>query len=267
MKLSVIIITVNEEKWIENCLKSVQNIADEIIIVDSGSQDKTLDICRKYKTKIFHRNWQGYSSQKNYALSKTSGDWIFFIDADERASKELTKEISEVINQATLSSYKIPRQNILLGQVVRYGGWAPDYITRLAKKESIIGWEGNLHEKLKTKDEKGKLGGYLYHLSHRGIDWMLEKTGRYTPIEARLRFESRHPKVTWWRILRVMFTEFWYRLIVKSGWRDGDVGWIESISQAFNMFLIYVHLWEMQKGKSMEEIYLCLDEKIAKNGF
>lgn len=267
MKLSVIVITYNEEKWIDNCLRSVRDIADEIIIVDCGSQDKTLDICLSYQTKIFHHKWQGYSAQKNFALSKTAGDWIFFIDADERLSKELKSEMLEALNQTGFPAYEIPRRNILLGQVVYHGGWAPDHVTRLAMKESIIGWKGNLHEELVTKGKKGKLNGHLYHLSHRGINWMLEKSSRYTPIEARLRFESGHPKVTWWRILRVMLTEFWHRLIVKYGWRDGEVGWIESISQAFNIFLIYVHLWEMQKGKSMEEIYLDLDEKMAKNGF
>lgn len=264
MKLSVITITKNEQDWIENCLKSV-SFADQIVIVDCGSKDKTLEICQKYNTEIFYHDWESFSKQKNFALSKTTGDWVLFIDADERVPQKLKEEIKNL--DFKYFAYAFPRKNILLGKEMNFGDWWPDYVTRLARKDKIIAWEGELHEELKIKGEIYKLTAPLYHLSHRGITWMLEKSIRYTELEADLRFRANHPPIVWWRFLRVMFTEFWYRLVVKSGWRDGTVGWVEAIYQAFNIFIIYVRLWELQKGKSMETIYKDLDKKMAKNGF
>lgn len=264
MKLSVIIITKNEQDWIENCLASIA-FADQIVVVDCGSTDKTLEICRKYKADIFTHQWEGFSRQKNFALTKTSSDWVLFVDADERVSGRLKGELANI--GTDYAAYQIPRQNILLGQKMKFGGWAPDYVTRLAKREKIIGWEGDLHEELKVNGSIGKMGGPLYHLSHRSITWMLEKSAKYTTTEAVLRFKAGHPPVVWWRFVRVMLTEFWYRFVVKSGWRDGTVGWIEAIYQAFNMFVIYVSLWEMQKGKTMEKIYQELDKEMADHGF
>ncbi len=264
MKLSVIIITKNEQDWIENCLKSVE-FADQIVVVDCGSKDKTLEICQKYDVEIFSHNWESFSKQKNFALLKVTGDWVLFIDADERISQELKQEIKNLDFKS--SAYAFPRKNILLGKEMNFGGWWPDYVTRLVCKDAIIGWEGELHEELKVKGETHKLTSFLYHLSHRGITWMLEKSIRYTEIEADLRFRSNHPPIVWWRFLRVIFTEFWHRFVLRSGWRDGTVGWIETIYQTFNMFIIYVRLWELQKGKPMEEIYKKKDQELAKNGF
>ena len=150
---------------------------------------------------------------------------------------------------------------------MRFGGWWPDYVTRLVQKNKTSGWKDELHEVLEVNGKKEALKGVLYHLSHRGITWILNKSINYTQTEARLRFENGHPPVVWWRLFRVMLTEFWYRLIAKSGWRDGIVGWIEAIYQTFNMFIIYIRLWEMQKGKTMEQIYQDLDKQIVKNGF
>lgn len=268
-RLSVVVITGNEEEWIGNCLRSVSPLNAEVVVVDQGSTDKTVEISKSHGAKVYQHDWKGFSAQKNFALTKTSGDWIFFIDADERMSKELVKQIREIVasGEPGPASYSVPRQNILLGRKMRHGGWWPDPVMRLAKKEAISGWEGDLHEELKVRGEKGQLKGCLYHLSHRGITWMLEKSVKYTPIEARLRFEANHPKVTWWRFLRVMLGEFWFRLITKSGWRDGIVGWIEAISQSYNMFLVYVHLWEMQQERTMPEIYQSVDKELEKNGF
>lgn len=274
--LSAVVITHNEEDWIENCLASVKPIADEVIVVDDGSTDNTVAICKKLGAKVFHHDWEGFSKQKNFAVSKTSGDWLLFIDADERVSKGLAQEIQELVKNHSLlkndsflttSAYAMPRQNIILGQKMRHGGWWPDYVTRLVRKDSFVGWEGNLHESLQAEGEIRRLQHVLYHLTHRGITWMLTTSINYTPIEAKLRFEANHPKVTWWRLFRVMATEFWYRFFVKSGWRDGTVGVIEAISQSYNLFLVYVHLWEMQKGKSMEEIYKKIDSDLVSHGF
>lgn len=268
MKLSFIIITKDEQDWVENCLLSIKNVADEIIVVDVGSKDRTIDIAKRHTSLIFTKDWHGYSDQKNFAVTKAKGDYIFFIDADERLSAKLADEIKKITGQEqTVSGYQVPRLNYLLGKPLRHGGWYPDYVTRLAKKDKIKGWKGDLHEALEVDGQIQTLTEPLFHLSHRGIDWMLKKSIKYTQIEAELRFKSHHPKVTWWRFPRVMLTEFFDRLILKQGFRDGMEGWIEAISQSYNMFLIYVNLWELQKGKHMEDIYKDLDKELAKRGF
>lgn len=261
--LSFIIITKNEEDWIENCLLSIKDIAEEIIVIDVGSTDKTIELCKKYTKLIFTRDWHGYSPQKNYAITKASGDWLFFIDADERLSPKLRAEIKNVIEDPNAkSAYQVPRLNYLLGVPMRHGGWWPDLVTRLAKKEKIDKWTGELHEELRVKGETGTLKNPLYHLTHRGVSWMLNKSIKYTHSEALLRFNAGHPKIVWWRFFRVMFGEFWDRYIKKLGFLDGTVGLIEAISQSYNMFLIYVQVWEMQKGKSMDEIYKEIDKEL-----
>lgn len=277
MTVSVVIIAINEQDWIENCILSAKQVADPdsigageiVVVVDDRTTDKTAEIARKMGAKVFSNKFTGFSEMKNLAFSKATSDWIFSLDADERISKELARQVKEVVGDSKnmLVAFSIPRQNILLGEKVRFGGWWPDPVIRLAKKDQITGWKGDLHEVLKVKGTIGDLSGVLYHLSHRGIDWMLETSVKYTQTEAELRFKANHPPVVWWRFLRVIFTEFWFRLVVKSGWRDGTVGWIEAISQAFNMFLVYTRLWEMQKGKSMDTIYKDLDKEMVKNGF
>lgn len=265
--LSFIIITKDEEAWIENCLLSIKKIADEIIIVDVGSSDKTLAIAKRYTNLIFTKDWHGYSDQKNFAVTKAQGDYIFFIDADERLSRDLSNELKKLTAQEqTVAGYKIPRRNYLLGKPMHFGGWYPDYVTRLAKKDKIKGWKGDLHEVLEVDGQIQTLTEPLIHLSHRGINWMLKKSIKYTQIEAELRYKSHHPKVTWWRFPRVMLTELVDRLILKQGFRDGMEGWIEAISQSYNMFLIYAQLWEMQNGKTMDELYKQIDKEL-RSGF
>lgn len=267
MSISFVLITKNEEAWISNCLESIKGLG-EIVVVDDGSTDKTVRMCKTYGARVFVHHWEGFSKTKNYGLVQATGDWVFFIDADERVSKELKRKINEIIKANDQArSYYVARQNILLGKKVKHGGWFPDFVLRFAPRKQIVGWKGDLHESLEVIGEKEYLVEALFHLSHRGIQWMLAKSLRYTPIEARLRYDASHPPVTWWRLIKVMIAEFIDRFGVKSGWKDGMVGLIESLSQAYNMFLIYAQLWEMQKGKPMDEIYKEIDEGLAKNGF
>lgn len=266
--LSFVIIAKNEQDWIENCLLSIKDIADEIVIATENNSDDTVKICKKYTKLVFENGWQNFSDQKNFVMKKATGDWLFFIDADERLSAKLAAEIKEVINSDNpKSGYQIPRLNYMLGKPMRHGGWYPDYVTRLARKDKIKGWAGELHEALQIEGELGTLKNPLIHLTHRGIDWMLKKSVRYNPIEANLLFKAKHPPVTWWRFPRVMLGEFFDRLIIKQGFRDGMQGWIEAISQSYNMFLVYVNLWELQKGKSMDQEYKEIDKELKNRGF
>lgn len=261
MKLSVIIPTLNEEEFIETCLKSVQ-FADEIIVLDSGSTDKTLDIAKKYKAKIIKYQWQGFRYAHDLGAEKAQGEWLLYVDADERVSHQLAEMIQTELQDSTLSAYQLPRKNFILGQEMKAGGWYPDKVTRLIQKDKLIKWVGELHEYPQVSGEIGYLDGQIYHLTHRGINWMLKKTIKYTKLNAQILYENNHPPVKVKNFFGAMVREFWYRAVETQGWKDGLVGWSEIIYQTFNAYLIQAQLWELQQQKSMSEKYKQLDQEI-----
>lgn len=262
MKLSVIVLAKNEEKRIKACLESVK-WAEEIIIVDDQSTDETVKIAKQYTDKVFINKMKDFSSQREFGLSKAQGDWVLYVDADERITLELQKEIKKIINNGTMEQwnnvYYIPRKNIFLGREQR-----PDKVERLFKREKLIGWFGEIHESPKVEGEKGTLKNYLIHLTHRDISSMLKKTLQWSKIEAKLRHEADHPQVTWWRILKAMFKEFYQQIFKNRLYRYGTEGWIEGILQVFSLFITYVRLWERQRGESLKTTYEKIDKEFLK---
>lgn len=247
IRLSVIILAKNEEEVIKDCLESVK-WAEEIILVDSGSTDKTLAIALKYKVRIIScsSTKPEFAKWRNIGLAAAKGQWILYVDADERATPELKEELPRVMANQNYAAYQIPRRNFYLGQEMHHGGAWPGYVKRLFLKEKLIRWERELHEDPVFEGKMGTLKGPLLHFTHRDLSSMVTKTLEWSKIEARLLYEAHHPPVTWWRILRIMLTEFWQRGIKLSGWRDGTVGWIEVIFQMFSRFITYARLWELQ---------------------
>jgi len=262
--ISAIILTLNEADFLPGCLKSLEWV-DEIVVVDAGSKDKTLEIAKKASAKIVTSSWQGFSPQRNLGAKESKGEWLLYVDADERVSNELQNEMQILLkNQAVPHNlYQIPHRNYILGKWLRFGGWYPDYQGRLIKKTAFKGWVGELHEHPEVEGTTGTLKGELIHLTHRGLQWMLEKTIRYTRLEAELRYQAGHPQINVGHFFSASLREFWIRGIRKSGWRDGIRGWIEILYQAFNQFLIMVWLWEMQQGKTMKKTYEDLDREIG----
>ncbi len=249
-KLSVIIITRNEEEMIEDCLKSIGNWADEILVIDDASTDKTLDIAKRYGVRIDSLPKKTVFSQlRNEGLKEAIGDWIFYLDADERMTADLKKEIEEVINKPEFFAYAIPRRNFLLGKELHWGGWWPDYVKRLYRRGKLESWKGDLHEEPVFEGALGYLKQPMIHITHRNLSLMVKKTSDWSKIEAELLYKAKHPPVTWWRILKVMTVEFWQRFVKHQAWRDGVVGWIEGLFQVFNKFLIYARLWELQNQR------------------
>ena len=250
-KISVIIITRDEEKMIEDCLKSINNWADEILVIDHASTDRTIDIAKKYRAIISSLPSKATFSQlRNKGLKEANGDWIFYLDADERATDNLKKEIGKVISSSPkFFTYVVPRRNFYLGREVRFGGAYPDYVKRLFKKDKLNGWKGDLHEEPIFEGQLGHLREPMIHITHRDLSSMVEKTKNWSTIEAQLLYDAKHPPVTWWRILKIMLTEFCQRGIKLQGWRDGTVGWIEIIFQMFSRFMTYARLWELQQIK------------------
>ncbi len=249
-KISVVIIARDEEKMIEDCFASAI-FADEIILLDGGSIDRTLEIAKKYKVKIFRQESKevDWGAWHNQGIKEASSDWIFYLDADERITPKLQKELIETISQQENVAFAIPRRNILLGKPMYYGGWYPDYQIRLFKKEKLIKWEGKLHERPIFKGSLEHLSEPMFHLTHRDLSSMVEKTRKWAGIEANLLLAANHPPIVWWRFLKVMFNEFVFRFVKKQAWRDGKVGWIEGIFQMFSRFLTYAYLWEKQQEK------------------
>lgn len=249
MILSGVVITKNEEQMIGDCLLSLQ-FCDEIIVVDTGNTDQTNAIARKLGARIVRSTGGDYSRWRNVGLKVARSDWVLYVDADERVTPLLKKEIEQVMSaKEAKSAYAIPRRNVFLGREMHYGGWGNDYVPRLFQRKSLSKWQHPLHEEPVFAGEMGKLEQPLVHLSHRDLSSMLDKTLDFTGYEARLRLEAKHPPVVAWRIVRVMATEFWLRFGKLSAWRDGVEGIIDGVFQVFNAFVIYARLWEMQRER------------------
>lgn len=242
-KLSVIVITKNEEENIRDCLESVK-WADEIILVDSFSRDKTVEIAKKYTGKIFQKEWVGYGRQKNLALEKATGDWVLNIDADERVTKELAQEIKETIQTQEYDGYYIPNKVYFLGKWIRHSGWYPDYHLRLFKKGKGKFNERMVHEAVKVEGKKDYLKGPIEHFTAKSIGEYLNRMDKY----ARLTIEEKGGKAGWYQFfLHPPFT-FFKMYIIKRGFLDGIHGLILALCHSFYTFSKYARLWEKRKG-------------------
>lgn len=247
MKLSVVIISKNAQNDIADAIACV-SFADEVIIVDSGSTDLTVDVAKRLKAEVFEHESLNFSELRNFGLSKARGDWIFYLDTDEVVDKILEDSIKRQIGEKNnkFSAFKISRKNFYFGN----HEWPyVEQIQRLFKRKALKGWYGVLHESPKIDGEIGVLDGFLLHYTHKNLSSMLEKTMQWSDLEAKLRFEAGHPKMTWWRFLRVMLTAFFDSFIKQNGYKAGVVGILESFYQSFSIFITYAKLWELQKNE------------------
>lgn len=245
MKLSVIIIAKDAEEQIADAIESVRELADEVIVVDNGSTDRTREIAQYLKAKIIKHETRNFSELRNAGLKNATGDWIFYIDTDERITELLRENIKSGIRnqESEIAAYKIKRKNFYLGN----HEWPYiERMERLFKRSKLKGWKGKLHESPIIEGQVRELEGFLLHYTHRDLSSMIQKTIEWSQIEAELRFKAGHPKMTWWRFIRVMLTAFFDSYIRQGGWKIGTVGLIESIYQAFSIFITYARLWEIQ---------------------
>lgn len=264
--LSVVIVTKNEEDRIKTCLESVK-WADEIIIIDSGSQDKTLEIAKKYTDKIINLHNEEFDIRRNKGMEEAKGDWVLYVDSDERVLSSLRDEIQELIRDGKDSAYAISRRNIIFGKEVNYGPYKKDWMIRLLKRSDFESWIGKVHEYPKFNGKLGYAKNSLLHLTHRDIDQMVLKSLEWSKIDAKLRYDVSHPKMTGWRFLRILFGEVINQGIKRGGFFNGTIGIMDSILQVFSMYITYVRLWQLQQDKSMDTIYDEIDEELLKSGF
>jgi glycosyltransferase involved in cell wall biosynthesis len=246
IKLSVVIITFNEEKNIGRCLDSVRNVADEIIVVDSYSVDRTKEICMEQNVIFFEHEFEGYSHQKNYALSKATCDAILSLDADEALSPELEKSIEEVKKNPKSDGYELNRLTNYQGKWIKHCGWYPDRKLRLVKMNSAE-WIGDyLHEKLEliNNNEVELLKGDLYHYSYENLEDYASRTNKYSSIAAQDAFDHKvefsHIKL----ILSPLFT-FIKKFFFQLGFLDGYNGFLISRMTAYGNFMKYSKLKEL----------------------
>ncbi len=244
--ISAVILVKNEEGRIEKCLGSLSWV-DERIVIDNGSSDKTVELAKKHGAKIIVDSSLDFSKLRNLGKEQARSDWIIYVDADEQVTPQLRLKLEKIVKtfspETAPHGYFVMRQNLYLGHPWPY----QDKMQRFFWKKSLRGWEGKLHETAIVDGLVETIEEPLLHDTHRTLEEMVDKTNAWSRIEAQLRFDAGHPPVVWWRLIRVMFTGFWDSFARQGGWKAGTAGWIESIYQAFSMFVTYAKLWELQK--------------------
>jgi glycosyltransferase involved in cell wall biosynthesis len=243
--VSVAIITKNEEDNIGDCLESVK-WADEIIVVDSGSDDGTADICEGYGVRFYTEPWKGFSAQKNSAIEKATKDWILSLDADERVTPELREEITALCESGTAKNgYFIPRKNFFLGRWIRHCGWYPDYTLRLIKRGKGSFGEREVHESLSVRGDTGHLKHPMEHYTYKTISDYLKRLDRYSTLAARELQKEKKRYGIHHIVFRPLYT-FFHMYVIRLGFLDGYFGLMLSILYSFYTFSKYIKLQEFQ---------------------
>ncbi len=250
--LSVIVITKNEADRIETCLRSVVDIADEIIVLDSGSTDNTVELCKKYTENVEITDWPGFGKQKQRALDKAICDWVLSIDADEALDDTMVQALASLLEQATIkhSAFKLPWGVTLYGRTLRYGRSARA-VLRLFKREGARYTLDEVHETvIPASGSTGKLKGYLLHYTHRDFGHGLDKAAQYAWLGAqKYHRKGKKSHGLFLALLRSIWT-FFLIYILRRGFLDGSVGFIMAMTYAQVNFNKYVGLWVLEKGRS-----------------
>jgi len=261
-KLSVVISAYNEEKKIEECLKSAK-FADEIIVVDNSSTDKTKDLAKKYTNNIFTQpnDPEKIDLQKNFGFEKATGAWILSLDADERVSEELKYELASLLDhpKPAINGYWIPRKNRIFGKLIEHTGWYPDPQLRLFKRGMGKFESEHVHEHIKIKGEKERLTNHLIHENYETVSQFIKKTIVYAENEAKDLINKGY-NFSFFDAIRFPLKEFLSRFFAREGYKDGFHGLMLSLLMAFYHFLIFAHIWEIEGYKRTD------GDKLLKKG-
>jgi glycosyltransferase involved in cell wall biosynthesis len=246
-KLSVCIITCNEASNIRDCLASVA-WADEIVVVDGGSTDETVRICREFTDRVFELDWPGHVAQKNRAVDRAANDWVLSIDADERVSTRLRAEIEAVMRgEPAHAGYTMPRLTWYCGRWMRHGTWYPDRKLRLFSRAAGRFSGLDPHDRVEVRGSVGRLASDLLHYSYRDVAHHLEVTNRYTTIMAGLKAEAGVCCPLLRMIAHPPFT-FLKGYVLRLGFLDGTPGLVAAVLGSVYEFLKYAKVWEAQRA-------------------
>ncbi|MBN2000460.1 glycosyltransferase family 2 protein [candidate division KSB1 bacterium] len=243
-KLSIAVITQNEEKNIRVCLESVR-WADEIIVVDAESTDDTVKVARQYTDRVFTRQWPGFAQQKQYALDMCRNDWILSLDADETVSAKLADEIQELLRTGPeQDGYLIKRRSYFLGKWIKKCGWYPGYQLRLFRRSKTKVSKQMVHEGFVVDGPVGCLLFDIHHDSHISLSHSIAKLNRYSSLEALDRLARK--KVRWYHFLVNPSSTFWIKYISQGGIFEGVHGFLLCWIAAFLKMVLYMKIWYLQ---------------------
>jgi (heptosyl)LPS beta-1,4-glucosyltransferase len=251
-KLSVVLNTLNEGDLLPRVITSVKNLADEVVVVDMESDDDTREVARNLNAKVFtHKRLKYVEPARNFAVSKTTGDWILVLDVDEEVSPILADKIKDAIKENKADYYRIPRKNMIFGHWMKYSRWWPDYNIRLFRKGSVS-WNEIIHAVPMTQgqgmDFEDREDLAIMHHHYDSIEKYLEHMNRYTSVQAELKVKSGY-KFSWRDMLVRPANEFLSRYFGGEGYKDGIYGLALSLLQSFSELVLYLKIWQADKFK------------------
>ncbi|MFS4461069.1 glycosyltransferase family 2 protein [Bdellovibrio sp. HCB2-146] len=247
LPLSLVVITLNEEANIERCIRSVP-FAEDIVVVDSFSTDRTVEIATKLGARVVQEKWRGYGGQKAFATDLASQEWVLSLDADEALSPELAEELQQKFaNLDREAGYLLPRRSFHLGRWIDHGGWRPDYQLRLFNKKHSMWNSASLHEKVEVKWQ-ASFEHPILHWVFKDLSHQVVTNDKYSTLAAEDLHRS-HKKFSYLKLFFKPFGKFIETYIVKKGFLDGMPGFIIAIGAAYSIFLKFAKLWELERAK------------------
>ncbi len=259
--LTALIIAKNEEKMLAACLDTL-SFCEKIIVVDTGSNDQTAKIAESYNCQVISFVHESFAKLREKAQGLVETQWLFYIDADERVTPGLAKEILLHLEQDDCQVMTLSRENVCYGTKFNFGNWQHDYVTRIFKKDNLKGWRGTIHESPVYFGQEIKLKQSLIHLTHRNTQDNLRKSADWTIKEAVALEAATVKKVTLRLILRKGIMEFYRRAFKYQGYKDGMPGLIEALVQAINRMIVYIQVWELQQKPSIVTRYEKIEQEI-----
>ncbi len=247
VKLTVTIITLNEETNIARALKSA-SWADEVLVVDAGSTDQTVEIAKKMGARVLTHEWKGYGQQKNLAQAQAKNDWVLSLDADEEVTPALRKEIErclESVAQTGEAGFWIPRKTWYLNRWVMHGGWYPNSLVRLANRKNARWTEPHVHEELKVEGKLGEIREPILHYSFPSIASQVETNLRFAHLGCQ-DLQHKGTRSSLPKLLLKPLGKFFETYFIKLGFLDGLAGFVISMNAAHSMFLKYAYLLEQE---------------------
>ena len=244
--LTAIIPCFNEQDMIGDCLASVK-FANEIMVVDSFSTDRTLDIAKPLATRVLQHKYDNSAAQKNWAIPQARNEWVLIVDSDERVPASLAREIQYILEKPQFDGYWIRRRNFFMGREIRHGTWGTDKVLRLFRRDKARYQQKHVHAEIELDGNAGSCREKLDHYSYRTLDDFMRKAGRYSAWGA-MNARDQGKQASGWRIFGHGTGHFLKSYVAKQGFRDGTPGLIIAFMEGFHAFLKYSKLWEAQRA-------------------